>query len=509
MALHFVSVDDFIDHLPYYTHARVAANIEGARYLYHGKALLGFTWIAQWAVPYCHQMDYMQLDGSFKASYPYVYSTPQGVQSNEALPLGMSIHLSEDFLLFDYFQNDLQSVVPPGCPPLPGRPVLSDKGTAIAAFCRRHQFMQFLCHRNLIENAGANSPLGFIVARALRERSARSYQDHRPQYLADAEELHRVGLLSREQLLCFGNFLTPAFEHGIWHRIPWQMSTCSNHAERFHGVVNQHLQVRNSLPERLNVLRTEIMNRYECFGQGRHRQIQAVLEHLKSCNAPQSLTCSAPDCIEYKVLMSNRYGTTSFPCRHTAKVCGPPAYKPLPRPEMLAMPSDLHLMTEIVLDDPLPSKFLADSIVPDAPDSIPMNADELIGDGPKQMRPWEEDIALESGADPPNDRPGDWREAWERADRKIASDIVDGVLHFRRNRGQGEELVRSDVTLAVWADLRTSYKREGPEADRLQVAAQCAARWWVWAKEKGHARPFPPFGWSLPRDVPANAWGHS
>jgi hypothetical protein len=291
---HHVSLDDFIDNLPFYTHVRVAPNVEEARYLYHGKALIGFTWIAPWAVPMLYQTDYMQLDGSFKGAWPYVYSTPQAVQWNEALPLGMNIHLTEDFLLFDYFHQDLLSVVPLGSPLLPPQPVLSDKGGGIAAFCRHNRIWQLFCHRHLIENAKANSPLGFLVAPALRERSERSYLEHRPQYLADAKALQEIGLLSHDQYIMFTNFRTPAFEHGIWHRMCRRISSCSNHAERFHGIVNQHLRVRKTLPERLDVMKTEINNRHNKFGQGRHRQIVAVLEHLKACNAPQSGSASTP-----------------------------------------------------------------------------------------------------------------------------------------------------------------------------------------------------------------------
>jgi hypothetical protein len=42
----------------------------------------------------------MQLDASFEAAWPYVYSVPRGIQANEALSLGLAVNLSENSQLF-------------------------------------------------------------------------------------------------------------------------------------------------------------------------------------------------------------------------------------------------------------------------------------------------------------------------------------------------------------------------------------------------------------------------
>jgi hypothetical protein len=65
--------------------------------------LIGFTLIARWAGTTFAQTDYLQLDASFKAAWPDVSSVPQGIQANEALPLGVAINLSEDSQVFNGF----------------------------------------------------------------------------------------------------------------------------------------------------------------------------------------------------------------------------------------------------------------------------------------------------------------------------------------------------------------------------------------------------------------------
>jgi hypothetical protein len=492
-ASHTVSLDEFIDHLPFYTHVRVAPGAAGARYFYHELPLISFTWIAPWALSFSEYLDYTQLDGSFKGAWPYVYSTPQGIQSNEALPLGLSMGFTEDHALFQHFHDDLRALVRPGRS-LPKRPVLSDKGGGIRAFCLQNQLWQLFCHRHLIENAKANSPLGFLIARALREPSHRSYQEHRPQYIADAAELKQVGLLTEDQHATFLSFLTEDFPDGLWHRIPDAISSCTNHAERFHGVINQHLSTRSTLPERLDVIRTEIEKKYKQFGQGRHRQISDVICHLRSCHARQSLDCDDLDCRDYRILMASRYRVANFPCRHTVSAWDIAVVRPLSQP-----PCDhrtpQHLITQIVLNGPLPPKFQCKSLVPDA-------ADHEIREGINQMPSWNDGIALGSGADASDDGKRTLSEEWERADRRIAYDIVDGVLYFRRRPPHSQNLGRAGITLAVWADLECSLEQAGVHASRLVVAAQCTARWWLWARERGRERPFPPFGWSLRPDDP-------
>jgi hypothetical protein len=60
---------------------------------------------------------------------------------------------------------------------------------------------------------------------------------------------------------------------------------------------------------------------------------------------------------------------------------------------------------------------------------------------------------------------------------------VDGVIHFRRHPPDAEELERSDLMVTIWTDLQDSYSQArahgySPEL-RVQIAAQCAARWWI------------------------------
>jgi hypothetical protein len=62
---------------------------------YNGKEIITLTWLAPWAISALWRSDYYELDYSFKALRPYVYSIPLAVKANVGVPLGIVIAPSE------------------------------------------------------------------------------------------------------------------------------------------------------------------------------------------------------------------------------------------------------------------------------------------------------------------------------------------------------------------------------------------------------------------------------
>jgi hypothetical protein len=222
------------------------------------------------------------------------------------------------------------------------KPVLSDQGSALHKFCVDNNILQFLCHRHLIELFGASTALGVLVARVLREPTQDSYLEHRPEYLAIAQALldrHVIILKAHRKFL---EFLTEEFPHGIWNRAEFGISTCSNHAERFHGVVNQHLKPRETLPERLAVIRDQRIQKCVDFGEHRQDKVMGILAQLKAVPAPQTPVCFEPDCVSYVQLMQCRFGVFPFPCKHTVNACHPQEVMPFPTGPIDAPGESIH-----------------------------------------------------------------------------------------------------------------------------------------------------------------------
>jgi hypothetical protein len=197
------------------------------------------------------------------------------------------------------------------------KPVLSDQGSALHKFCVDNNILQFLCHRHLIELFGASTALGVLVGVVLREPTQDSYREHRPEYRAIAQALLDRHVITLEAYRKFLDFLSEKLPHGIWNRAGFGMSTCSNHTERFHGAVNQHLKPCETLPERLAVIRDPMIQKLVDFGDHRYDKVMGILAPLKGIPAPQRPVCFEPECIHYVQLMQCRFGVMPFPCKHT------------------------------------------------------------------------------------------------------------------------------------------------------------------------------------------------
>jgi hypothetical protein len=135
----------------------------------------------------------------------------------------------------------------------------------------------------------------------------------------------------------------------------------------------------------------------------------------------------------------------------------------------------------------IPHKVIPDSLIQDP--SVPDGAMPSLLTAANQIPIWNDGTILASSSDAVEaESATSWR-VLERANRKIAHDIVDGVIHSRRHSPYAEELERSNIMVTIWTDLQGVYYQARAHGDspeiRLQIAAQCAARLWKWVREKG------------------------
>jgi hypothetical protein len=103
------------------------------------------------------------------------------------------------------------------------------------------------------------------------------------------------------------------FKHGIWKRAPFGVSTCSNHAERFHGVLNKACHTKASLSERLGIVQREIFKKFEKYASDPNAQAKKQFRQLQKNSSNKPDTC--PRGCDSGGILSVRYGTP-FPCPH-------------------------------------------------------------------------------------------------------------------------------------------------------------------------------------------------
>jgi hypothetical protein len=285
---------------------------------YNAHVVIGLTWVSRRAPAAFDAASYIQLDCSFKPSYPYSYCTPQAIINNEAIPLGFIMTPTEREATFAWFYQDLELMHGGTLPP---KPILSDRGLGLIAF-GLHIMAHFFCYRHLIENFGARGLLGILVTRVLRLPSEDAFRAALQEVVDEADLLLSNERITDDDHKCFIDFLGgrdgSEYRHGRWLRIRYGVSTCSNHAERFHRTVNKRTKGKQILLVRLAILVDAINEKIDRYQDGRFRQLRYVIKTLRQKNAPQDLGCQREKCRHFRAEMQSRFGIKFCPCKHQA-----------------------------------------------------------------------------------------------------------------------------------------------------------------------------------------------
>jgi hypothetical protein len=314
------SLDQWINNLGGFVRVIVddTEGVQKTKWVYQGHNILCLIWIVPWAVTAYREATYLQLDCSYPPTDPSVYCTPQGMICNEAVPLGFIMAPRECAFTYTTFMEDLWSLF--GDEAFTKRPVLSDEHKGLDAFCTAHDLKHFYCHCHLIRKHGAGSTAGMIASQVLRIQTKEEFDELQPQLIKNLPHLVDNGLLTQKKADELEKWLKD-FHDGIWERVALGIARCTNHAERFHGIVNRRMKDKavRAPPRRLEVLREVIMERAAVYGSGAERQITYALAALLKKESVQVAECHDHVCDEYCKMMARRFDMDSFPCSHTVK----------------------------------------------------------------------------------------------------------------------------------------------------------------------------------------------
>jgi ubiquitin C-terminal hydrolase len=341
MVSHTVSLSDLIEFLSHHGYTKVIGSRSKTiitDYVHAGRDVAALLWIPSWATSAYQAASYIQMDCSFRCSRPFAYCVPQAIIRNEAVPLGFIMTPTESCFTYTTFMKELWSLMPAVGRNSP--PILSDQGVGLVKFCDEESIVEYFCHPHLIEKFGSSSAAGMLAARVLRIQTQREFMDLRPHFIAEAQALHGKGLMGKDAMKKFTEWLEADkldFAHGMWHRVHQGIARCSNHAERFHGVVNQRIKREgvHALPRRLKILQEEIVLKAAAYANSPHRQLKTALSNLKKTKRPQRQECHDIECENFRDMMNRRFGIDCFPCAHTAwkKVTNIPPLPPLCDPK--------------------------------------------------------------------------------------------------------------------------------------------------------------------------------
>jgi hypothetical protein len=312
-------------------------------FMFEGQAVHSLRWVAPWAVDAFRGADFYELDASFKALKPYVYSVPLAVSKNVGIPLGLVLGPSESTEMFQIFAEGLiEHGLEMG--QLRALALLSDEGSALVAYGERYHSIHLFCFRHWLEALGSRTLQAMLARRLLFARTRAAFQSILPQTLSDfmagceAGEITDAG---REKFAdIFGIRLPLPSDSGalpemrgntfeaqaLWGvRGAKGVGTCSNHIEGLHGRLNSaarsHRTPLGRLAAVLHLLKAKAEQWPKKVAKSQRRIGAQLIKSAREQGHSAASVCpcsgdSAALC-DQGFILSRRFGCR-LPCIHTA-----------------------------------------------------------------------------------------------------------------------------------------------------------------------------------------------
>lgn len=249
---------------------------------FESETLLGFSWVCPWASKILEISDVAELDASFWALKPYVFSIFTSIIANKGIPIVLEVSLVENSQhyekIFEHL-DELQLNKP--------KQILCDMGKGLDKALRLHQIQKKICHRHIIEAVGASSDPGIFVKRIL-EHSLTLEELTREVKIIESEleiltpdmNLNGYKILQKMMKLeeniptivtdtasgknIFAETSNYSIEKwALFHRE--KLGSCSNHVEGDHGKINRKIVGKHSFRKGLGIILLFIQERKKNF----------------------------------------------------------------------------------------------------------------------------------------------------------------------------------------------------------------------------------------------------
>jgi hypothetical protein len=255
--------------------------------------VFGLTWILPWAV---HVLTALVAtcaitDATFRIMKPYACEILNIVIANETIPIAISVFPTETLESYLRMYDHVEEVLTAhGANPqlLTNLRLVSDQHPSLKALVKRKNLVWKLCHRHLIENAGAGSTIGEFVRRLLE---CSSYEEALRVKRVINLEIDETERLYRREIRSsqayeklqpyFDDLEDPDSPHlAMWAR--WERLGCpttTNGAESVHAQLNREVGLSRSFPNRVQVLQTHAWRRFNRRNSQKRRWKRSVNQY--------------------------------------------------------------------------------------------------------------------------------------------------------------------------------------------------------------------------------------
>jgi hypothetical protein len=285
------------------------------------------TWLIPNITTVLLRCQYIELDASFQASYPYVYTIPQAIIQNEAVPLGFTLAPTEKMDLYKEFYDSISRSYPHF--DFHWKiPILTDQGSGLIAFGKQFDMEHHFCYKHLLFKFIQNSPLYFLVRRILFCSTPEKLQNITHAIQLTAAILFQKSTAHQES---FETIFQWSYDihtnlwtskpndfsnQMLWVRNPKGIGTTTNHAERFHRTMNSNSKKFDLPSKKVMNFRNNIVKKIKNDNINSGRQATEFIGKLQKRalkkNIPQVEICDECDTARFRARF-----LFDVPCIHT------------------------------------------------------------------------------------------------------------------------------------------------------------------------------------------------
>ena len=210
--------------------------------------------------------------------------------------------------------------------------ILSDEGKAIIAFAKVKNCPHFFCYRHLIEKVGSSTIIGQKTRRLLFQTKVDYYKFALKQALSDVNYMIDIKIINEKQLNKFvkifdlkvlndGHVFSNEninYQHALWNREEFGISTCSNHIERLHRSLNEKVEPKHSISSWLLTVMYHITSLQQSFSSNSRKQAKSLISEMKHY-AQNHGQCNeiCPHACNWNIIYFHGFNINGFPCKHT------------------------------------------------------------------------------------------------------------------------------------------------------------------------------------------------
>ena len=290
-----------------------------------------FGWLHPTGIDAIQKFAYCELDATFYCLKPYVLSMPHFIYKNCSYPIGIFFGPGESCELYDLIFEAVAIFNEHSEQKLNFKfVVLSDRGSGLKKFCEKRSLPQFYCHRHLIEWFGTQSVMSAMMLKILRSPNLKDFLENVQLSNEVFNRLLQQGRLpedtKKKYVLFTGQqtgyskrvLLGQELPIEVWRWALWTrgcVTTCSNHVESFHRVLN-HAVSKNGRRLGLFGCLREVKRAMEEKQKGWDETFTRNVKNQHSkgrgvCGDKEQCTCW------YGEQIARRYQSqVRFPCHH-------------------------------------------------------------------------------------------------------------------------------------------------------------------------------------------------